>query len=150
MAQKLYSVAGVDAGGSAPQTISNIVGSTAVRPRITEFNVGSVATPADQAASIVCARTTAAGTAGSSPTPLPVDNQEVAAVCTAGITHSAEPTYASTFLIQFPLNQRATYRWVSAPDSELMGAASASNGVGLKRHTSTASYAVQGTVLFRE
>jgi hypothetical protein len=150
MAQKAYSVICNDAGGAAPQSLANLIGSTAVRPRVYEFNVGSSATPADQAANIVLARTTAAGTAGSSPTPAPLDNAEVAAVCTAGIAHSAEPTYGTPFLFQCPLNQRASFRWVAAPDSELIGTASASNGLGLKRHASTASYACTGVVLFRE
>lgn len=110
MAQKKYSVGCLCDGNAAPRTLGNVIGSSAVRPRVYEFDVGSAATPADQAANFVLARTTAAGTAGSSPTPLPIDNQEVAAVCTAGITHSSEPTYASTFLFQVPLNQRASFR----------------------------------------
>ena len=150
MPMKKYSVVGVDAGGAAPQTLINVIGSTAVRPRVYEFSVGSSATPADQTAVIVLGRTTAAGTAGSSPTPQPLDNAEVAAVCTAGITHSSEPTYASTFLVQQPLNQRASWRWVAAPDSEVVGTASSSNGLGLKRHTSSASFALSGTVFFTE
>ena len=150
MAQKRYSVICNDAGGAAPQTLANIIGSTAVRPRVYEWNLGCSAAPADQAALIVLARTTAVGTAGSSPTPAPLDNQEVAAVSTAGIAHSAEPTFTSPFLFQVPLNQRASWRWVAAPDSEFIGAATASNGLGLKRHTSTASYAATGVVLFFE
>ena len=150
MAQKKYSVVGVDAGGAAPQTLINVIGSTSVRPRVYEFIVGSVTTPGDQAATIVLGRTTSAGTAGSSPTPQPLDNAEVAAVCTAAITHSAEPTYSSTFLYQVPVNQRASWRWVAAPDSEIIGTASSSNGLGLKRHAATGTYTLTGTVFFSE
>lgn len=150
MAQKLYSVICNDAGGSAPQTLANVIGSTAVRPRVCEFNIGSSATPGDQASTIVLARTTAAGTAGSSPTPQPVDNAEVAAVCTAGIAHSGEPTYGTPFLYQVSLNQRASWRWVAAPDAEFIGTASSANGLGLKRHASTGTYAATGVVFFRE
>jgi hypothetical protein len=148
--QKRYSVIAADAGGAAPQSLANVIGSSAVRPRIYEFDVGCAATPADQAGLLVLGRTTAVGTAGSSPTPAANDPQEVAAVCTAGITHSAEPTYASPFLFQVPLNQRASWRWVAAPDSEFMGSATSSNGLALKRHTSTAGYAISGTVFFLE
>lgn len=150
MAQKRYSVIGVDAGGSAPQSVINVIGSSSVRPRVYEFDLGCAATPADQAGLIVLGRTTAAGTAGSSPSPAALDNQEVAAACTAGITHSAEPTYASPFLFQVPLNQRASWRWVASPDSEIMGSATSSNGLGLKRHTSSAAFALAGTIFFLE
>lgn len=149
MAQKRYSVVCNDAGGSSPQTLANIIGSSAVRPRIYEFNVGTHATPADQASDITLNRTTTAGTAGSSPTPAPLDNQEVAAVCTAGIAHSVEPTL-STLLFQCGLNQRASFRWVASPDSEFIGAATSSNGLGLRRVNSTASYAIYGVVYFFE
>ena len=150
MPMKKYSVVGVDAGGAAPQTLINVIGSTSVRPRVYEYVVGSAATPADQTATVVLGRTTAAGTAGSSPTPQPLDNAEVAAVCTAAITHSAEPTYSSTFLYQVPVNQRASWRWVAAPDSEIIGTASSSNGLGLKRHAATGTYTLTGTVFFSE
>jgi hypothetical protein len=150
MAQKKFSVVMSDAGGATPQTLANIIGSTAVRPRIYEFDVGCNATPADQSSILILGRTTAVGTAGTSPTPQPLDNQEVAAVCTAGITHSGEPTYAATYLYQLPLNQRASWRWVAAPDSEFIGTASASNGIGIKHITGTANYAMTGTVFFFE
>lgn len=149
MAQKKYSVCGPDAAGAAPQTCVNVIGSTAVRPRIYEWTAGAAATPADQYAWVKLRRTTAAGTAGSSPTPAPLDNQEVAAVCTAGITHSAEPT-GSTTLYDAPINQRATYRWVAAPDSEIIGTASSANGLSLSRHESSASFELTATVLFME
>jgi hypothetical protein len=147
---KKYSVAGTNNSQAAPATIINLIGSTAIRPRVFDILVGSAQTPADQAMQIQCGRTTAVGTAGSSPTPLPLDPADVASVSTAGTGHTAEPTYAATFLLQFGLNQRATFRWVAAPDSELVGSATASNGVGLKVSTSTATLVMNGTTLFFE
>lgn len=149
MAQKRYSVICNDNNGASPQTLVNLTGSTTVRPRIYEFNVGSVATPGDQAALIAINRSTTAGT-GTAATPQALDNQEIAAATTALIALSAEPTNAGTFQYQTPLNQRASWRWVAAPDSEFIGAATAANGLLLKRHSATATFQLHGAVFFFE
>jgi hypothetical protein len=149
MAQKRYSVICNDNNGSAPNTLVNLTGSTTVRPRVYEFDVGSKATPADQAALVIINRSTTAGT-GTSGTPTPLDNQEVAAATTALIQLSAEPTNSGTFLYQVPLNQRASWRWVAAPDSEFIGAASSNNGLLLQRQSGTATYQLYGTIFFFE
>jgi len=149
MAQKKYSVICNDNNGAAPQSLVNLTGATTVRPRIYEFNVGSVATPGDQAALVVINRSTTAGT-GTAATPQPLDNQEIAAATTALIALSAEPTNAGTFQYQTPLNQRASWRFVAAPDSEIIGAATASNGLLLKRHSNTAAFQMHGTIFFYE
>ena len=149
MAQKKYSVICNDNNGAAPNSLVNLTGATTVRPRVYEFDVGSQATPADQAALIVLNRSTTAGT-GTAATPTPLDNQEIASATTATIILTAEPTNAGTFLYNVPLNQRASWRWVAAPDSEFIGAATASNGILLKRHSSTATYQLYATVFFFE
>jgi hypothetical protein len=149
MAQKKYSVICNDNNGAAPNSLVNLTGSTTVRPRVYEFDVSSTATPADQSALVVINRSTTAGT-GTAATPQALDNQEIAAATTALIQLSAEPTNAGTFLYQVPLNLRASWRWVAAPDSEFIGAATASNGLLLKRHSSTATYQMYGTIFFFE
>jgi hypothetical protein len=149
MAQKKYSVICNDNNGAAPNTLVNLTGSTTVRPRVYEFDVSSTATPADQSALVVINRSTTAGT-GTSATPQALDNQEIAAATSALIQLTAEPTNAGTFLYQVPLNLRASWRWVAAPDSEFIGAATASNGLLLKRHSSTATYQMYGTIFFFE
>lgn len=151
MAQKKYSVICNDNAGAAPRTLFNLIGSSVVRPRIYEMDFGSTpVAPVDQASTFLLSRSSAVGTAGSNPTPQPLDNQEVAAVSTVGIAHTAEPTYAATGLWQVPLNHRASWRWVAAPDSEFICTATASNGIGLSRTSSTATYGATGTVLFFE
>jgi hypothetical protein len=94
--------------------------------------------------------TTAAGTAGSSPTPKPDDPQDVAAVCTAGITHSAEPTYGSTFFIDTDINQRASKDFYFEDGRELAGAATASNGIAAKMAAVTAALQLSAVVRWRE
>jgi hypothetical protein len=147
---KKYSVAGANASQAAPATIITLIGSTAIRPRCYDIDIGSSQTPADQAMLIVFSRTTTTGTAGSNPTPMPLDPADIAAVCTAGQAHSSEPTYAATNLLNFGMNQRASYRWVAAPDSEFVGSATASNCLALKIGTSTATLVMQATLLYFE
>ncbi|OHB75584.1 MAG: hypothetical protein A2W31_00820 [Planctomycetes bacterium RBG_16_64_10] len=52
-------------------------------------------------------------------------------MCSAGENHTVEPTY-TTELLRFSINQQATFRWVAAPDGELIAPATASNGIGLQ------------------
>jgi hypothetical protein len=146
-----YTVSGPNAAGTANKTLATVIASTTVRPAIFDVVVGCSATPADQAAKLAITRwTTSAGTAGSSPTPNPLDPADIAATATAGITHSAEPTYASTNLLQIPMNQRATFRWVASPGYELKNPATATTGLGLQLVTATASTAFDGQVFWFE
>lgn len=148
---KCYTVTGPTAGGAAPQTAVTIIGGTAIRPMVNEIIVGVSTTPADQTYQACVTKFTAAGTAGSSPTPLPLDPGDVASVSTAGITHSAEPTYAATDdRLNIYLNQRATFRWVAQDGREIVGPATASNGIGTRMKASSATMTMQATVIFRE
>lgn len=148
-----YVVNGPSATGTANKTAVTVIGSTSVRIRVFEFSVGLTTAPnsTDQQLEFAFGRwTTSAGTAGSSPTPLAIDPGDVAAVATAGITHSAEPTYASTFLFDNAMNQRAMFRWVAVPGFEFVNPATATTGLGLKNVAITASSVMTGTVMFFE
>lgn len=127
---KKYSVNGLSASGTASKTAATIIGSTSIRALLSEFTVGVRTNPnaTDQQVEFAIGTTTTAGTAGSNPTPKPLDPADpVAAVCTAGITHSAEPTYAATYYIDTDMNQRGLFRWVAETGFELCGSATASN-----------------------
>lgn len=147
-----YSVSGPSATGTANKTAATVVASTTVRPRVYEFDVGLTTAPnsTDQQLEFGCGRFTAAGTAGSAPTPNPVDPADVAAVATAGITHSAEPTYAATYLMDQAMNQRAMFRFVAVPGYELVAPATAANGIGLKNIAITATSVITGTLFWTE
>lgn len=148
-----YGINGPSASGTANKTAVNIVGGTTVRISVYEFAVGLTTAPnsTDQQLEYLIGRTTAAGTAGSSPTPLPNDPSDVAAVATAGVTHSAEPTYtAASFLYDQAINQRAGFRWVAVPGQEFRSPATASNGVGLKNVAITAAAVITGTIQWWE
>ena len=145
--------AGVASG--TDKTILNLFNAAATpthRASIYDILVGSVATPADQAAKFYLGRSTAVGTEGAGFTPNNLDPAGPAGECDAGVgVFGAEPTYtANKQLLVFSLNQRATFRWVAAPGSEIMLTATVSNGAGLKTSSSTSTQAHECCVLFME
>lgn len=99
--------------------------------------VGSDATPADNAASYKIQRSTTVGTwagsGGAAITPVALDPGDPAAVTTAnqGVCSAGPTLTASAFVLGWAQNQRATYRWVAAPGSELKIPATANNGLCL-------------------
>lgn len=122
---------------SATLPFLNLLSTAAVRPKVFDIVVGSVATPADNACKFQVQRCTTAGTPGSSPTPQAEDPGDPACVTTAGLlTFGAGPTLtANAFLLQWSQNQRATFRWVAAPGKELVMPATAANGLALMTPT---------------
>jgi len=148
-----YVVNGPSATGTVNKTAVTVIAGTGVRPRIFEFAAGIATAPnsTDQQLDFALQRFTAAGTAGSSPTPLPIDPGDVPAVATAGITHSAEPTYTATgILFEQTMNQRAMFRWVAVPGMEFMAPATAANGIGLKNVAIAVTAVMTGTVMWVE
>ncbi len=133
-------------------TIFDAAAAPTARPAIYDVIVGSAATPADQAADFLLNRITAVGTEGSGLVPNNLDPAGPAGACDSGLgVFGGEPTYtAAKQLLAFQLNQRATFRWVSAPGSELRCAATQNNGAGLKTVTSTSTQAYGATILFEE
>lgn len=125
-----YSVDGQDTN-TASTTILGLTSAATIRPRIYDLILSSDATPADNAAEYVVQRYTAAGTS-TSVTPQALDPADPAALAAAGEAHTVEPTYTSNaLLLQFAVNQRATFRWVAAPGGELVLPATAANGAGV-------------------
>ena len=146
-------VQGVASG--TDKTLLNIYNQTATpthRLSIYDILVGSVAAPADQACKLVVQRTTALGTPAGTYTPNNLDGAGPAGEGLSGQgVFSGEPTYTSNKeLLVFSLNQRATFRWVASPGSELMTIATQNYGAGLKSHSSTSTQAYDATVLFLE
>lgn len=132
--------------------VFNAVATPTHRPAIYEILVGSVATPADQAANFTFGRTTAVGTEGSGLVPANIDPGGPAGECDSGLgVFSVEPTYtAAKTLLMFPLNQRATFRWIAAPECEFKTTATQNNGGGLKTASSTSTQSHCATIMFVE
>lgn len=130
----------------------NAAATPTARGAITDVIVGSVATPADQAADFLVNRTTGVGTEGSGLVPNNLDPGGPAGEYDSGLgVFSVEPTYTSAKqLLAFQLNQRATFRWVAAPGYELRMTATQNNGAGIKTVTSTSTQAHGVTLLFQE
>lgn len=152
-----YSINGNCASASSSTLpIANIIGTTAVRTMLYDMLIGSDATPADQAAKYAWQRSTTVGTwggaGGAAITPQALDPGDPAAVTTAnqGICSVGPTLTASAFLLQVPLNQRASFRWVAAPGSELKIPATASNGIALVPLVATATYNEAFTFLVQE
>lgn len=122
----------------------------ATRPRRLKFYdimFGSEATPADAAILWTVQRCSAAGTS-TAVSPLALDPADAATESDAGENHTIEPTYtAGAILLNLPVNQRATFRWVAAPGGELVVPATAANGVGIQTDTiSTGTPLITATV----
>jgi len=136
------------AGTTLP--IINLTGSAAVRCGIYDIMIGSDASPADVATEFNVTRTTSVGTGGTALTEEPLDPLTVASTGAAiGGTFSGAPTKGNS-LLMIALNQRATFRWVAAPDSELISTASANNGIELESVASGGTPNINATFLWQE
>jgi hypothetical protein len=117
------------------------VSADATRPRrgeIYDLLFGSEAAAADNPFLYVLQRCTAPGTS-TAVVPQPLDPADAATEMDAGENHTVEPTYtAAAILLEIPLNQRATYRWIATEGGRLIFPATASNGIGLATPTASA------------
>lgn len=145
-----YAVIGNQTTSSSAKTLWSIGSTTAVRPRVYDFIIGSDATPADVALRFFVQRCTAQGT-NTSWTPVALDSGDPASTTTSGVNHSAEPTYtANALLIDIAMNQRSTQRWVASPGGEFVCPATSANGVGLQVIHASATPTVRSTCHFEE
>lgn len=145
-----YSISGARAVASPTKTLLGLTGGTTIRPQLFDLIVGSTATPADNALEFILQRYTAAGTS-TAVTPEPLDPADPAAIATAGVNHTVEPTYtAGKILMDLAMNQRATQRWVPAPGREIKAPATAANGLGLQPVHSSFTGSVTGTIHFED
>lgn len=139
---------------AAATTVGEVHASSAVALRriyILEFTLGMEAPPASLANLWTFQRFTAPGT-DTAVVPQPLDPADPAALTVAGANSSVEPTYtAAQVLSTVALNQQATFRWLSAPGSELVAPATNNNGIGLLTPTvGSVAAAASADVKFRE
>lgn len=132
----------VDLRRTASATLSvGSITADATRPRRIEWYdliLGSEAAAADNPFLYTIQRCTAAGTS-TAVVPQPLDPADAATEADAGENHTVEPTYtAAAILLQIPLNQRATFRWIATEGGRLVSPATASNGLGIQTLTSSA------------
>ena len=152
MASPKYSASGSNTLAATPDTALSIVGITATLRRswIYEFILGNVGTPADVVLNHTLQRCSAEGTA-TEVVPTRLDLAEAESGMNVGENHTAEPTYTSTEeLLEFPLNARATFRWVAAPGSEIVTPATNDAGVGWYAGHASATTDYRVTALWTE
>ncbi|MDE2102185.1 MAG: hypothetical protein KGL39_33375 [Patescibacteria group bacterium] len=151
---KKYATNGLSTSGTANKTAITLISSASIRALVSEYTVGVRTNPnaTDQQVNFqVGSWATSAGTAGSAPTPKPLDLVDpVAAVTTAGITHSAEPTYDSTFYMDTDINQRGLFRFVAEIGFEFAATAAATKGIGIKMTAVTAAVQISTPVHHKE
>ncbi len=112
-------------------TALTVLATTLTRGRIYDLVFSQGATPADNVVQWLVRRLTAVGTEAAGVVPAPLDSDAPAAQLDGGEGHTVEPTYtAATELLDFDLNQRATFRWVAAPLGEFLVPATTNAGIG--------------------
>ena len=130
--------------------VGTTTGAGVIRPAIYDVIVGTTGTPADNAMRYGVQRFTAAGTT-TAKTPSALDPGDVAALAVCGVDASIEPTKtAAMILVDIPANQRASFRWVAAPDGELKGIGTTANGLAVTSLSPAYTGATFATVHFYE
>lgn len=92
---------------------------TTIRPAIYDIIMGTNGTAADNALLWVVERTEAAATGGSGVTPVALDFDDPASLCTVTQAPAGTTITASTELLEIAANQRATQRWAASPGGAL-------------------------------
>jgi hypothetical protein len=131
-------------------TILALESSATVVGKIDQYIIGSDSAPADIATRLEVLRHTAAGAAGTAVVEKPDDPQAAAAACNLRGGTMTEPTYEADFLLEIPLNQRATFTWNANPGKELRTTVGTANGVGLRSISSGATPNIGCTVGWTE
>jgi hypothetical protein len=126
-----YNVDNESACASPGKTAIVVTTGGTVRPCLYYIDLGSSASPADNAILWLIQRCTAAGTS-TAYTPVPLDSADPAAISSAGVACSVEPTYtANKVLWRKAINQRSALSLVLDPDGALIAPATSNNGWGL-------------------
>jgi hypothetical protein len=125
-----YTITSGDVVGAALKTLVTVLTPATRRAKLKKVIIGSSGTPADNAAKFQVRRITTDGT-GTAATPGPVEVADPAALCTAKVNYTVEPTYVAGSLLEIDLNQRATIQWFSMDELEKVVAA-ISSGLGLQ------------------
>ena len=149
-----YTISGNNTLTSTPgDTCLSLVGITATlkRSRTNSILFGVEGTPDDQVLNWVVQRITAEGTA-TEVIPTRNDLADAESGMNAGENHTGEPTYTSAKeLLEFPLNTRATFRWLAANSaSELVTPATNDAGWGIVAFHASITLDYRATAEFSE
>jgi hypothetical protein len=155
-------MAGARFSASGNNTLTSTPGDTALtvhaataslrRAYVYELIMGNEGVPADNVLNWTVQRITDPNTANATQVVATrMDLADAEADTLAYENHTAEPTYTSTEeLLEFPLNTRATFRWVAAPGSEIVIPATNLAGIGINSFHASAVTDYRGTALWLE
>lgn len=135
------------------KTILIVTGTTATlrRNKVYDVLVGTNGAPADNYIEWDISRQTAPGTATAlTPTLLDPADGAAVATCAANATAESGSVTANSSVFYIGINQRASYRWVAAPGSELVGPATNAAGLILRARSGGYTSTVTATMLYQE
>lgn len=120
------------------------------RGKIYDVLVGTNGTPADNYMEYDISRQTASGTASVvTVNALDPADSTLTSLCGANATGEGTIT-ASSSVFYVGVNQRASYRWVAAPGSELVWPATANNGFAQRTRSGAYTSTVTSALLVQE
>jgi hypothetical protein len=125
-----YAAVAGNSGGSSVKSCLVLVAaaSNMRRARIMELELGNATSPADNAFIMNVIRATTAGS-GTTRTPVMLDAADtLASTIVATDTVTADPSLSGVAILNWPVNQRGSVRFVAAPGAEPVIPATASNG----------------------
>ncbi len=101
-----------------------------VRPEIYDLVFSQGSAPADTVIKWLVRRFDTADGTATGVTPIKLDDAAPASALVGQEDHTVEPTDSSEVpILDFDLNQRATFRWVAAPGGEIKSPAVATEGI---------------------
>jgi hypothetical protein len=125
------------------------VANTFRRGKWYDILVGTNGSPADNFMEFEVARVTTQSTATNFAAP-PLDSADQGHITSVVANSSSFGTVSVPNLWYIGMNQRASYRWVCAPGSELVWPTTTSNGLILRARSGAYTGTVTGTVMFQE
>jgi len=125
-------------------------GTTLKRAKIYDVLIGTNGTPADNFVEWDISRVTASSTS-TALAPTALDSADSASLLNVTVNSSTFGTITTgSNVFYIGVNQRASYRWVAAPGSELVSPATSSNGFQLRCRSAAYTGTATGTILFQE
>lgn len=139
---------------AAERTLLALIAGANIRPKVFDVLLSFIDTPGDVLSEFRLSRISdeSVGTSTTQPNGQKVTDPEGRAPdATGGSNYSVEPTYsAGADLLDFGLHQRATFRFIAAPESALVIPATANNALGMKSIISDATPNAKVTMWFCE
>ncbi len=131
MGERYAAVGTVTPVTAAPDSMLALNGVALTRGRIYDLGFGSTGTPADNATQWKVRRSITDVAVGAAVVETPLDSDGPASQIIAISDVTTEPTYTDE-IIDIGLNQRASWRWVAAPEGEIIVPANAVSAIGIE------------------